>query len=223
MPMRDRARAGYAAAIAIGLMLGILSAWFDSLPVDTPLIVLVAMANAVGPWLAAAFLAGSWMGDSRRGALAGLLALAVGVPAYYAGIRLIYGDRLAESALLTAGVWLAAAVLAGPLFGAAGALWATHADRWRVLAVGLLAGGLLAEAAQRFIELEAWDGIDLARTSMQVAAVDTLAAAILPLVLLAPRQRVGAYLAAAGLGVIGLAALSGAMLAIDLVLFGRLV
>jgi hypothetical protein len=82
MPMRHRPRAGYATAVAIGLVLGILSAWFDSLPVDTPLIVLVAMANAVGPWLAVAFLVGTQMGDSRRGALAGLLALAVAVPAY---------------------------------------------------------------------------------------------------------------------------------------------
>jgi hypothetical protein len=44
-------RAGFVVAVGIGLVLGVLSAWFDSLPIDAPLIVLVAMANAVGSWL----------------------------------------------------------------------------------------------------------------------------------------------------------------------------
>ena len=217
---RARPGGGYVVAIGIGLILGILSAWFDSLPIDTPLIVLVAMANAVGPWLVAAFVAGSGLPDYRHGALAGLLALSVAVVAYYAGIRIIYGDRLPESALLTAGVWLAAAALAGPIFGAAGALWAAGSDRWRVAAGSIVAAGLLAEAAYRLIQLEAWDGIDLARTSMQVAVVDTLVAAALPLVLLDRRRWLNAYAMSLAFGIVGLGALTAAMLAIQQVLFG---
>jgi hypothetical protein len=212
---------GILSAIGIGMALGVMSAWFDSLPIDTPLIVLVAMANAVGPWLVAAFLAGSRLRDHRHGALAGVIALAVAVMAYYLGIRLIYGDRLPESALLTAGVWLVAAALAGPAFGAAGSLWAGGVDRWRVAGVAILAGGLLAEAAYRFISLEAWDGIDLARASMQVAVVDADVAVALPLVLLHRRQWPRAYVTSLGLGIVGLGALTAALLAIQLVLFGQ--
>ena len=56
------------------------------------------------------------------------------------------------------------------------------------IAVAVLAGALLAEAAYRFIELEAWDGIDVTRTSMQVAIVNVVAAALAPALLL-PRDR----------------------------------
>jgi hypothetical protein len=77
---------------------------------------------------------------------------------------------------------------------------------------------LLAEVDYRFIQLEAWDGIDLARTSMQVAAVDTLVAVALPLVLLDRRRWLNAYAMSVGFGIVGLGALAAAMLAMQQVL-----
>jgi len=205
-------------AVVIGVVLGTMSWWFDRLPVDSPLIVLVAMANAGGPWMVAAFLAGSRFPSTRHAALGGFTALGVAVAVYYAGLAL--ASQMADIARLAALVWLGAAALAGPLFGAAGRLWAAGADRGRVVGVAILAGGLLAEAAYRFVELEAWDGIDLARTSMQVAAVDTAFAVALPILLVRRHGWGAAYATSLCVGIGGFAAISVAMLAIQTILFG---
>ena len=204
--------------MVIGIALGAMSWWFDRMPIHTPLIVLVAMANAGGPWLVAAFLAGSRMPQLRHGALAGFVALAIADAVYYAVMAA--GGQMADVAQQAAVVWLAAAAVAGPAFGAAGSLWASGIDRRRVAGVAILAGGLLAEAAYRFVQLEAWDGIDLARTSMQVVVVDAAVAVALPLLLLHRRPWGPAYATSIGLGIGGLGAISVAMFAIQSVLFG---
>lgn len=176
-------RANLAIAAALGLGLGLFSLFGDGLPIEPPWIVLVALANAASPWLVTAFAAGALNPDTRRGALAGALALTVAVVTYYAGliVRAVAPDDVGVVTL----AWVGVAALAGPAFGAAGGAWR---ERRHPIAVGILAGALLAEAAYRFIQLEAWDGIDLARTSMQVAAVNLVAAAVAPVALL-PRDR----------------------------------
>ena len=207
-------------AVVIGVVLGVLSAWFDSLPVDTPLIVLVAMANAVGPWLVAAFAAGAVAGRRSAGALAGAVALIVGVVAYYVGLRAIYGDRLPADALLAGGLWIVAATGAGIVLGAAGGGWAVGGRR-AYLGVAILSGGLIAEAAYRLISVEAWDGVDLARTSVQVAIVDLVAALFAILALVERRSWPPAVAWSAGLAVCGTAVLSASLFVMDVIRFGR--
>ena len=56
------------------------------------------------------------------------------------------GDRLAD-VRVTALVWLTASSVVGVIFGGAGGVWSGGGARWRPLAVALLSGALLAEAA----------------------------------------------------------------------------
>ena len=81
-------RTSFAVALALGVALGLFSLFGDGLPVDTPMIVLVALANAASPWLVTAFAAGALARDGKRGAIAGSLALSVAVATYYGGPRL---------------------------------------------------------------------------------------------------------------------------------------
>jgi hypothetical protein len=176
-------RTSLAIALALGVALGLLSLLGDGLPVDTPMIVLVALANAASPWLVTAFAAGAIARDRSRGALSGALALSVAVATYYGGIAI---RSVAPSDLgVVWAAWIGVALIAGLAFGVAGGAWRS---RRSPLAVAVLAGALLAEAAYRFIELEAWDEIDVTRTSMQVAIVNVVAAALAPALLL-PRDR----------------------------------
>jgi hypothetical protein len=176
-------RTSLAIALALGVALGLFSLLGDGLPVDTPLIVLVALANAASPWLVTAFAAGAIARDRSRGAISGALALSVAVATYYGGIA-IRSVAPADLGVVSA-AWIGVAVIAGLAFGAAGGVWRS---RRSPIAVAVLAGALLAEAAYRFIELEAWDGVDVTRTSMQVAIVNVVAAALAPALLL-PRDR----------------------------------
>ena len=185
-----------AIAAALGLLLGLFSLVGDG----ARLTVVVGLANAASPWLVTAFAAGAVARHPRRGAVAGALALAIAVVVYYVG--LLARDSAPADIGITTLAWIGVAVLAGPAFGAAGGAWG---DGREPIAVGILAGALLAEAAYRFILLEAWDGIDLARTSMQVAIVDLLAAALAPVLLLGRDRWPIAYGMALVVAPIGLA------------------
>jgi hypothetical protein len=80
-------------------------------------------------------------------------------------------------------------------------------------------GLLLAEAVTRFIEVEGWTGIDLSRTALQVAAVDTLVALVVPVPLLERGHRAAGWAAAAAVAVVGAAVVAGLVLAIRGALF----
>jgi Family of unknown function (DUF6518) len=170
-------------AVALGVALGLFSLLGDGLSADTPMIVLIALANAAGPWLVTSFAAGALAPDRSRGAISGALALSIAVVTYYLGLAI---RDLAPADLAVVSIaWIGVAVVVGPVFGAAGGTWRS---RRSPVAVAILTGALLAEAAYRFIELEAWDGIDVTRTSMQVTIVNLVAAIAAP-VLLLPRDR----------------------------------
>ena len=61
----------------------------------------------------------------------------------------------------------------------------------------LLAGALAAEAVLRLMQVEAWTGLDLARTDIQVGLIELAAAAVLPVLLLSDGERLRGYLATA--------------------------
>jgi hypothetical protein len=165
----------------IGIGLGAFSAIGDTIAV------LAAPANAVGPWIVAAYVTGILAGHPRSGAGAGAAVLVLGIVTYYAGVRLIWGEGFVDP-VRAAAVWGIVALVAGAPLGLAGGAWAGGDARWRVPSVALLSGLLLAEAMTRFVEVEGWTGIDLGRTALQVWASDTIAALVAPLILLERRQ-----------------------------------
>lgn len=196
--MTERRSLGSYALLALvaGLALGLFSGLGDRLPPDTILHVVVALANAAGPWLVTAFVVGALAGAPLAGALTATAALAAAVSVYYLSIYLA-GNEVADVAR-SAGVWLAVSVVVGPLLGAAGGAWARPRGAFdRIGAVALLAGTLAAEAILRLIQVEAWTGLDLARTDIQVGLIELAAAAVLPAVLLSPGDRLRGYLGAA--------------------------
>jgi hypothetical protein len=198
-------------AFVAGIALGLFSVVGDRLPADTPLHVIVALANAAGAWFVTAFAVGSLQGDRSRGAAAASLALAIAVVVYYAGIY-AGGNEVADLVRM-AGAWLLIAAVVGPLLGVAGAVWSRGDARGRGLAVSLLGGLLLAEAAQRLIQVEAWTGLDLARSDIQVGLVDLAAALLLPALLLRGMERRG-YVASVPIAIGGVLAMFAVTLAI---------
>jgi hypothetical protein len=212
--MGERRSIGSHALIALvaGLALGLFSGLGDRLPPDTPLHVVVALANAAGPWLVTAFAVGAVARAPLAGAITATAALLAAVAVYYLSIYLL-GNSVADL-VRTAGVWLAVSVVVGPLLGAAGGAWAEPGAPWpRVAAIGLLAGCLAAEAILRFIQVEAWTGLDVARTDIQVGLIELAAAAIIPFVLLPAGERLRGY-AAAAIATVGATALSAGALAV---------
>ncbi|HEY8178977.1 MAG TPA: DUF6518 family protein, partial [Candidatus Limnocylindria bacterium] len=165
------------------------------LPADTVLHVGVALANAAGPWLVTAFVVGALAGSPLAGAITASAALVAAVAVYYLTIYAI-GYTVADLPR-SAGVWLAVSVVVGPPLGAAGGAWARPRRPFdRIGAVALLAGTLAAEAILRLIQVEAWTGLDLARTGIQVGLIELIAAGVLPLVLLSPGERLRGYMGA---------------------------
>ena len=184
-------------ALIAGVALGLFSGLGDRLPADTVLHVLVALANAAGPWLVTAFAVGALAGAPVAGALTGTAALVAAVAVYYLTIYL-WGNTVAEL-VRSAGVWLAVSVVVGPLLGAAGGAWVRPSAPWhRVGAVGLLAGTLAAEAILRLIQVEAWTGLDITRTDIQVGLIELGAAVVIPAVLLGRGERLRGYLTTVG-------------------------
>ena len=174
----------------------------DLLPADTLLHLVVAMGNAIGPWVAVAFAAGAVQHEPRRGAAGGAIALCAGVATYYVAATLTWGQGVPTFLPQIAAAWLVVAALSGGAMGAGGGAWS--ADRYRLPGPTLLAGALLAEAAYRFIEVEGWRGIDLARSGVQVALIDVLAAAFLPAILVERARWPAADLGSLASGAVGL-------------------
>ena len=206
-------------ALVAGVALGLFSGLGDQLPADTPLHVGVALANAAGPWLITAFAVGAAAGAPVAGAATATAALFAAVATYYLTIYVL-GYSVADP-LRSAGVWLAVSVVVGPVLGAAGGAWARPTASWhRVGSVGLLCGALTAEGILRLIQVEAWTGIDLARTDIQVGLVEIAVAAALPALLLSPGERLRGYLATAVAAIGATLVTAGALSVIHWALLG---
>ena len=197
-----------AAVVLLGVGVGLFSSRSDLLPADTLLHVVVVMGNAVGPWVAMGFAAGAVQRDARLGSVGGAMALCVGVATYYLAALLTWGDRAPTFLPVLALVWLLVAGVSGGAVGAAGGAWASH-GRYRSLGPIILAGALLAEAAYQLVQVEAWHGIDVTRTGVQIAAIDAVAAVLVPVVLLERARRPTAYLGGVAVGAVGFLVLAG--------------
>jgi hypothetical protein len=102
-------------------------------------------AVALGaPWLAAAWGVGALSGARARGALAGAMALALGTVCWY--LLSVAANGHPDAYLATAAAWSAVSLVAGGLFGLAGAAWRAGEPVARAIGAAALAGPLAGEA-----------------------------------------------------------------------------
>jgi hypothetical protein len=182
-PLASRAAFGFGTGIGLGVGLGALAWLADQLPYPWGALI---PANAIGAWLAVAFLLGASAKTVPTGALRGLIGLLTGVAAYYALISIFaVGFRLI-GASHAATTWGAVALVAGPLFGAAGGGWRHWDGNRRALAVGLLAASLIAEGLA-FGRLRTGDAVAI------FYLVEIAIGLLLPVLLLRPRERLAGY------------------------------
>ena len=107
------------------------------------------LVNSGAIWLVPVFLVASRMGSARWGAAAGLATLAATLLGYY-GAAMLSG--IPESPFFL-GLWCAVALVAGPLYGAAGSWWRDARRTRRVTAVALLGGVFVAEGSYLIVAL----------------------------------------------------------------------
>jgi len=106
------------------------------------------------PWLLTAFLVGAYVGERRRGAIAGGAALAIGTAVYYAIFHFVEQRIGLGYAVVVGFAWAVVGIGIGAAFGYAGAAWRER-DRWaRVVAMAALGGALIGEAVLLFTR---WD------------------------------------------------------------------
>ena len=155
-------------------------------------------AVALGaPWLAAAWGVGALSGTRARGAAAGALALALGTAGWYLLSVAANGHPAAYVSIAAA--WIAVSLVAGALFGLAGAAWREGGPVARAIGVAALAGPLAGEAVLLAGE---WSG----RAAQAVLTAEVAAAFVL---LFAARRRAPLLLTLA-LFVLGAVVFAGA-------------
>ncbi len=197
-PLAIRAIGGFGTSILVGAAIGG-AAWVsDQLPYP---IGLLLPANAIGVWLAVAFILGASARTIPTGALRGVIGLLSAIVTYYVLISIFGQGFRAIGASHAATIWGAVALVTGPVLGLAGATW-RHATGWpRALAVALLSAGLIAEGvmfgAGRLAHV---DELVHDPGALLLAAEIVLGAA-LPVVLLPGGERLRGYLATGGLAV----------------------
>jgi hypothetical protein len=149
--------------VAAGVLLGVVDLLLQkSLPYPW-----ANLANSSAVWAVLAFGLGWALARSGgtwwRSALAGLVLLVLAVPSYYVTATVVQDDDLANAWAPTSLLWMVFGALAGPIFGAAGALARAAKEKrrggggerlgsargggWRWLVAASLPGAvLLAEA-----------------------------------------------------------------------------
>lgn len=141
-PLASRVAFGFGTGIGLGVALGVLAWLADQL--EYPYSALIP-ANAIGAWIGLGFILGASAKTVPTGALRGLIGLLSAVAAYYALISIFaVGFRLI-GASHAATTWGAVALIAGPIFGAAGGAWRHWQGAGRAIAVAILAASLIAE------------------------------------------------------------------------------
>ncbi len=159
------------------------------------------LANSAAVWSVAAFGMGLWVRFPWwRSALAAAVLLVLGVPAYYLTAWRWQHDNLSNIWATSSLIWMFLGLLAGVVFGVAGAF--ATATGWRgMVAVALPGAVLFAEALVLLRRLPR-------RTDNMWTAVIELILGLLIIALVARgnRQRVAALAAAIPLAALGFAA-----------------
>ena len=168
-------------------------------------------ANAVGAWLSVAFVAGATGRNVALGTLRGMLALLAGVAVYYVLIGVLGEGIRVVGAGHAATVWGVVAVLAGPVLGAAGALW-RHGRGWpRAVAVALLAAALVAEGvafgASRLVAIAQDPGLIAVDPAALLFGAEAAIGLLLPAIFLDRGERLRGYVALAAVGVVAVVAI----------------
>ncbi|GAA5196248.1 DUF6518 family protein [Rugosimonospora acidiphila] len=108
--------------------------------------VLNHLGNSGAVWSLAAFGAGAALPvRGFRAAVAGTLVLVGAVVGYYGSTTAFLRDDVSRAALTGPAVWIAVAVVAGPIFGVAGALSRAGRPVYRAAALGALGAVFVAE------------------------------------------------------------------------------
>jgi hypothetical protein len=190
--LASRAAFGFGTGIGIGVALGGLAWVADQLDYPWSLVI---PANAIGAWVGVGFLLGASARTVPTGALRGLIGLLSAVAAYYLLIALSGAGIRAIGASHAATIWGSVALVAGPIYGAAGGAW-RHWSGWpRLIAVAVLSAALMAEGIVF--------GLRVGDASLVLLTAEAVIGALLPLLLLRPGERVGGYLATLVLAVAG--------------------
>jgi hypothetical protein len=170
------------------------------------------LANSPAAWALVAFGVG-WS-DRIRGrvwpAVAGVLTLLLAVEGYYATAVVALGDDVSTLTNRAALAWLALAVVAGAVFGTAGA-WARSAHPWRgPLGTAAAVGVLLAQAGHDLTRLSGAGDDAAYRHDLAQTAVVLLVLAVLVAVVAgrSARQRVVGAVLALALALVGALAIS---------------
>jgi hypothetical protein len=198
-PLVTRAVGGFGASIGGGAALGA-AAWLsDQLPWPASLLV---PANAIGVWLAVAFLLGGSARTIPTGALRGLITLLSAVAAYYLLIAIMGSGIRVVGASHAATVWGLVGLVAGPVMGGAGAVW-RHGTGWpRAIGVGLLSAALIGEGlvfgGSRFVHLDQLQQ----DPGILLFGAEIVIGLLLPVALLRRGEWVRGYVATLGLAVV---------------------
>jgi Family of unknown function (DUF6518) len=197
-PLITRAVSGLGTSIAGGAALGA-GAWLSD-QIAWPFGLLIP-ANATGAWLGVAFALGASARTIPTGALRGLVGLLSAVATYYLLFALLGQGFRAIGAGHAATIWGAVALLAGPVMGAAGAVWRRAAGWPRAIAVALIASSLIGEGVAiggpRLIHVDQL-GTD---PGAFLLGAEAMLGGLLPFVLLRQDERVRGYLATVALAV----------------------
>ena len=197
-------------AVVAGLVLGPLDLWGQ---VNAPY-PWANLFNSPSVWAAAAFVYGRWVRERPAAPVGAVIMLAVGVEAYYLAdvvVRDASRDNLTSS---TAAVWLGAAVVAGLVFGLAGA-WAADRTGWRaVLGRAALPAVFGAEAVRNLVRLanETAEGRpdDLGQFALLLAALGVTS--LIVLVLGADRRTAAQVAALTAIAVVAVGTVASAVL-----------
>src|SRR5262245_34784926 len=185
-------------AAVVGIALGVFSTLADGI---IPGRLITLLGNIAAPWVIAAFEVGYRANSVRQGAIAGAVALVVGVVVYYA-IGAVRGYPVGSLNVL----WTVVAMVAGPIVGACAAAISTQRDRPPLVAVILPAAMLVAEGLCLVYDRKFWRSNFAAEPYRFIDVGVTLAlitGGFVAAWVFARRQRPAAVLGVAATGVFG--------------------
>jgi hypothetical protein len=155
----------WAAVLVLGAGVGALTEYLQGV-LDDPW---AMWANSVAAWCVPAFVVGALAVRARTAVLAGMATELLLVTGYYV-TQSAQGVPHQTSAAIT---WLVCGIVAGVVFGSAGAWWRSGEPRRATVAVALLAGVLVSEGLLRAVRFpwQGWSGVIMAAVGVLVVVV----------------------------------------------------